>query len=138
MLNGENSISIQNKINSFCASVNSGYQMDFAKNYSIIGDHELYGGKHAGSKAEHEGSRIIAEELIRLGLKNVEQTWLLQIFKLDWCRCECRCVPDRESISIHGSTTPFDFCLLNIRPYRFSFPINRSTSQSSKAGKSFH
>lgn len=73
MLNGEKSSSIQNEIDLFCYSVNSQYQMEFAKKYSLIGDHELYGGKHAGSKAEHEGSRLIADELIRLGLKNVEQ-----------------------------------------------------------------
>jgi len=73
MLNGEKNLSIQNKIDVFSDSVNSEYQMNFAKQYSMIGDHGLYGGKHAGSKAEQEGSSMIAEELIRLGLKNVEQ-----------------------------------------------------------------
>ena len=73
MLNNEKNIAIQNSIDKFYQSVNSAYQMDFAKQYSMIGDHKLYGGKHAGSQAEHEGSRIIAEELIKIGLQNVEQ-----------------------------------------------------------------
>jgi len=59
-------------INKFCEHVDVNYQTEFVKKYSMIGDSEYYGGKHCGSDAEHEDARFIAEEMKKIGLKNVE------------------------------------------------------------------
>lgn len=54
-------------------TVDSAYGMKFAEEYRMIGDNELWGGKHAGSDAELAGSARIAAELRALGLSNVEE-----------------------------------------------------------------
>lgn len=64
--------SIINNIKTFRNAVDIEYQMDFSREYARIGDNELYGGKHAGSDAEHQGAFYIAEELKKIGVQNVE------------------------------------------------------------------
>lgn len=49
-------------------------QMKFTKEYEAIGDHPVLGGKTAGSDAEKDGARRIAEELKDIGLDNVQLT----------------------------------------------------------------
>ena len=39
------------------------------REYSAIGDSRLYGGKHCGSDAEHEGARYIYEKLQEMGVE---------------------------------------------------------------------
>lgn len=63
---------IQASVNSVMELIDSKYQMEFAEEYSRIGDSEVYGGKHAGSDAEIEGARRIEQELHKIGLKNIE------------------------------------------------------------------
>ena len=60
-------------MNGFKETVDSAYGMKFAEEYRMIGDSELWGGKHAGSDAELAGSARIADELRALGLSNVEE-----------------------------------------------------------------
>ncbi len=48
------------------------YQTKIVEEYIAIGDHPLYGGKHAGSDAEKEGAAYIASKMRELGLDNVE------------------------------------------------------------------
>lgn len=63
---------IKQTIAQFCRHLNIAYQENFVRDYSQIGDSALYGGKHCGSDAEHQGSRFIAKRLKEIGLKNVE------------------------------------------------------------------
>lgn len=63
---------IEESIKRFCDHLEMDYQVNFIKKYAKIGDHELYGGKHCGSDAEHEGSAFIKEKLEELGLDRVE------------------------------------------------------------------
>lgn len=63
---------IETNIKRFCENLDMEYQVSFIKNYSQIGDSELYGGKHCGSDAEHRGSEYIKTELETLGLDHVE------------------------------------------------------------------
>ena len=63
---------IEQDIKRFCEALDINYQIDFVKKYETIGDSEIYGGKHCGSAAEHEGSKFIADKLREIGLSNVE------------------------------------------------------------------
>ena len=45
------------------------YLEEFTVNYSGIGDSSLYGGKHCGSDAEHQGAQYIYDELKNIGIK---------------------------------------------------------------------
>lgn len=49
------------------------FQNRIIKEYVKIGDSVLYGGKHAGSDAEHQGSEYIAKEMQIIGLENIEK-----------------------------------------------------------------
>jgi len=60
---------ITENISRFCKSIDIDYQVDFVKEYAQIGDDPLYGGKHCGSDAEHEGARFIASKLEEMGIK---------------------------------------------------------------------
>jgi hypothetical protein len=44
----------------------------FIEDYVAIGDSELYGGKHCGSDAEHEGAAFIAGKLREIGVDSVD------------------------------------------------------------------
>ncbi|MGI6721556.1 MAG: M28 family peptidase [Anaerovoracaceae bacterium] len=63
---------LEQDIKKFIDAVDVSYQVDFVREYSQIGDSALYGGKHCGSDAEHEGSRFIAGKLKEIGVSNVE------------------------------------------------------------------
>lgn len=63
---------IEENIKRFCDNLDMEYQVSFVKNYSQIGDSQLYGGKHCGSDAEHRGSEYIKAELEKLHLDHVE------------------------------------------------------------------
>lgn len=56
----------------FCNHVDTGKWTEFIRDYEKIGEHPIYGCKHAGSDAEHEGSRYIAEQLKAIGVPKVE------------------------------------------------------------------
>lgn len=61
-----------NDIKAFCEKIDIGYQVEFVKDYSEIGDSELYGGKHSGSDAEQEGARYLEKCFKQIGVSNVE------------------------------------------------------------------
>lgn len=63
---------IKNDIEAFCEKVNAEKWTDFVGAYSEIGDSKLYGGKHGGSDAEHEGAEYIAQRLKEIGVGRVE------------------------------------------------------------------
>lgn len=65
-------LNIGENIGRFCDSLDVKYQVDFVEEYAQIGDSVLYGGKHCGSDAEHEGSKFIAERLKEIGVQRVE------------------------------------------------------------------
>ena len=60
-------------INQFMNAVDGSYEMEFAKEYRMIGDNERWGGKHASSDAELAGADRIFREMKSLGLENVEK-----------------------------------------------------------------
>lgn len=63
---------LEQNIKDFCNAIDINYQVDFVKKYEKIGDNDIYGGKHCGSDAEQEGSKMIADKLKEIGLRNVE------------------------------------------------------------------
>lgn len=63
---------IQNEIQKFCSNVDAEKWRNFVVEYEKIGDHPIYGGKHSGSDAEHEGAKFIAEQLKSIGVPKVE------------------------------------------------------------------
>lgn len=63
---------LQADIQKFCESVNIVGCTEFIEEYEKIGEHSVYGGKHAGSDAEHEGARFIAEQLKKIGVPEIE------------------------------------------------------------------
>lgn len=93
------------RINEFIRQIEnadvSNYQRKIIEEYIDIGDHELYGGKHSGSDAEHKGAEYIAERLRELNLDNVE---IIPV-KADLCQFN-----DAELVSVHDPS-------LVIKPY---------------------
>lgn len=65
-------VTLVQDIKKFCEAIDINDQVDFVKEYEKIGDSKLYGGKHCGSDAEHEGARMIADKLKKIGLPHVE------------------------------------------------------------------
>lgn len=63
---------LRNSIQSFCSQVNANKWTKFVEEYAKIGDSEIYGGKHGGSDAEHEGAEYIAARLEEIGVPEIE------------------------------------------------------------------
>ncbi len=63
---------LEQDIEKYCKALDIGYQVEFVREYSKIGDNYLYGGKHCGSDAEHAGSEAIAKELKKIGVPKVD------------------------------------------------------------------
>ncbi len=63
---------LEQDIDNYCKALDIGYQVEFVREYSKIGDSQLYGGKHCGSDAEHAGAEAIAKELRKIGVPKVE------------------------------------------------------------------
>ena len=59
-------------INEFTKAVDAEKWTEFVREYAEIGDSKLYGGKHGGSDAEHEGARFIRTKLEEIGVPKVE------------------------------------------------------------------
>ena len=63
---------LQNTIDEFRSIDISEIAERVPKEYSEIGDSEIYGGKYAGSDAEKKGAEYIANEMRKIGVDNVE------------------------------------------------------------------
>lgn len=63
---------IKQDIAKFCEHIDTARWTEFIREYEKIGEHPIYGCKHAGSDAEHEGSRYIAKQLKSIGVPRVE------------------------------------------------------------------
>lgn len=63
---------LKNNIDIFCDNADAEKWTEFVRDYARIGDSQLYGGKHGGSDAEHEGARYIAGRLREIGIPKVE------------------------------------------------------------------
>ena len=63
---------IKRNLDKYCGVDVTAFQKRIAEEYSVIGDHPIYGGKYAGSDAERAGADYIAKELEAIGVDNVE------------------------------------------------------------------
>lgn len=63
---------IQKDIDRFCQALETEKLTKFIKEYEAIGEHPIYGGKHAGSDAEHEGAQFIYDRLKDIGVPKIE------------------------------------------------------------------
>ncbi len=63
---------IRADIQKFCDHIDTARWTEFIREYEKIGEHPVYGCKHAGSDAEHEGSRFISNQLKEIGIPKVE------------------------------------------------------------------
>lgn len=90
------------------------YLEDFTRRYARIGDNKYYGGKHCGSDAEREGSRVIYEELKNLGL-------------------DAEMIPFRTTrFQFNDASITFDGQMEPIRPYAclsYPTPLDGITAQ---------
>ena len=63
---------LKNSIEKYSEAVDAEKWTEFVRDYAAIGDSQLYGGKHGGSDAEHEGALFIEARLKEIGVPKVE------------------------------------------------------------------